>query len=90
MAKFKLELLETKSPEWKIASVTDEAGLRIDDVSINSKDRRGNTALFYASKNQNLEFITLLLNLGADTSIQCEKCSLFLIKNLHHFTLSAK
>lgn len=41
MAKFKLELLETKSPEWKIASVTDDAGLRIDDVSINSKDRSG-------------------------------------------------
>ena len=38
---------------------------------INSKDRRGNTALYYAAKNQNLEFITHLLNLGADTSIQC-------------------
>ncbi len=44
---------------------------------INAKDRRGNTALYYASKNQNLEFITHLLNLGGDTSIQCEKCSFF-------------
>jgi len=36
---------------------------------VNTKDHRGNTALYYASKNQNMEFINHLLNLGADPSI---------------------
>jgi ankyrin repeat protein len=40
---------------------------------VNTKDHRGNTALYYAAKNQNLEFMNNLLNFGADSSVICEK-----------------
>lgn len=40
---------------------------------VNTRDHRGNTALYYASKNQNLEFVSHLLNFGADPSLVCEK-----------------
>jgi len=40
---------------------------------MNTKDSKGNTALYYASKHQNIEFITNLLGLGGDPSIVCEK-----------------
>lgn len=38
---------------------------------VNTKDQRGNTALYYAAKNQNMEFMNYLLNLGADPSVVC-------------------
>lgn len=42
MAKFTLEFLETKSPDWKIASLSGEGldGI-VTDVSINAKDKSG-------------------------------------------------
>ena len=38
---------------------------------VNTKDSRGNTALFYAAKHHNIEFVNYLLDLGADPSTSC-------------------
>lgn len=40
---------------------------------VNSRDHRGNTPLFYASRHGNREFISHLLSLGADPSIPSER-----------------
>lgn len=39
---------------------------------VNTKDYKGNTPLFYATKYMNSEFMTFLLDAGADPSIPCE------------------
>lgn len=39
---------------------------------IDVKDHHGNTALFYAVKNSNLEITKLLLDIGADINKKCE------------------
>lgn len=40
---------------------------------INSIDAKGNTALFYATKNKNVDFIDYLLAQKADVNIRCSK-----------------
>lgn len=40
---------------------------------INSMDNKGNTALFYATKNRNSDFIDYLLAQKADPNIRCTK-----------------
>ncbi len=41
MAKFKIEFLENKSPDWKVATVTDETGKTFQEVSINKTNKKG-------------------------------------------------
>ncbi len=38
----------------------------------NTRDRKGNTALFYTSRHKNIEFCKHLLGLGANPSLVCE------------------
>lgn len=40
---------------------------------INSLDSKGNTALFYATKHKNEDFIDYLLSLKADVNVKCSK-----------------
>lgn len=40
---------------------------------INTIDNKGNTALFYATKNKNSDFIDYLLAQKADVNIKCQK-----------------
>lgn len=42
-------------------------------AQINSLDSKGNTALFYATKNKNSDFIDYLLAQKADVNIRCTK-----------------
>lgn len=37
--KYNIDWLEEKSPEWKIVSLTNEAGIKYTDVSINKRDK---------------------------------------------------
>lgn len=37
--RYQIEWIENKTPEWKIASLTNEAGMKYLDVSINKKDK---------------------------------------------------
>lgn len=38
---FKVEWLEVKSPEWKVATLSDEKGTQYTDVSINAVSKKG-------------------------------------------------
>lgn len=40
---------------------------------VNSYDAKGNTALFYATKNKNVDFIDYLLGMKADVNMKCSK-----------------
>lgn len=40
---------------------------------INSLDKKGNTALYYATKHRNLDFIDYLLACRADVNVKCSK-----------------
>ncbi len=44
---------------------------------VNTTDIRGNTALYYATKNKNADFIDYLLPMKADVNIKCFKGKLF-------------
>ena len=44
---------------------------KITPEQVNTRDSKGNTALFYAGKHHNNEFINFLLDLGADPSVSC-------------------
>ena len=57
---------------------------------VDVKDPRGNTPLFYASRQANTEFVNHLLNLGADPSIACEKCTVVLVQSGPPFITSSK
>lgn len=39
--KYILQWVESKSPEWKVATITNEAGLSYSDVSINKTNKKG-------------------------------------------------
>lgn len=39
--KLKIEWIETKSPDWKVATLKDSDGLPYDDASINRTDKKG-------------------------------------------------
>ena len=39
--KLKIEWIETKSPDWKIATLRDESGISFSDASINRTDKKG-------------------------------------------------
>ncbi len=41
MAQFKIEFLENKSADWKVATVTDESGKTFQEVSINKTNKKG-------------------------------------------------
>lgn len=38
---YKIDWLEVKSPEWKMISITNEAGISYTDVSLNKRDKKG-------------------------------------------------
>jgi|JI7StandDraft_1071085.scaffolds.fasta_scaffold1368149_1 ankyrin repeat protein len=40
---------------------------------VNTTDSKGNTALFYATKHKNMDFIDYLLAMKADVNIRCSK-----------------
>lgn len=46
---------------------------------VNSLDAKGNTALFYAVKNKNMDFIDYLLSMKADVNVKCTKGNLMSI-----------
>ncbi len=43
--KYTIEWLETKSPEWKVATLTNEGGMKFENVSIN-KTKKGTGEVF--------------------------------------------
>lgn len=40
---------------------------------VNTKDKKGNTALFYAAKYGNEEFVEFLMKFGGNPNIKCER-----------------
>ena len=40
---------------------------------VNTKDRKGNTALFYAARFRNEDFVDFLMKFGANPNLKCEK-----------------
>ena len=53
---------------------------------INSMDSKGNTALFYATKHKNVDFIDYLMAHKADVNIKCAKGKLYDNFRSHAFT----
>lgn len=49
---------------------------------VNTTDSKGNTALFYATKHKNMDFIDYLLAMKADVNIRCSKVQLHFIMHL--------
>lgn len=47
--------------------------VKFSPAHINSKDRKGNTALFYATKHRNKDFVDYLIAQKADVNARCEK-----------------
>ena len=45
--------------------------VKFSPLQINTTDRKGNTALFYATKHQNKDFIDYLLGQKADVNHKC-------------------
>lgn len=39
--KFSIKWLETKGPDWKVATIVNEAGIEYEDVSINRTNKKG-------------------------------------------------
>lgn len=48
-----------------------KAGFVYTPDDANMKDEDGNTALYYASKHNNMKFVEYLMGLGADPNILC-------------------
>lgn len=46
---------------------------KLSPLAINSTDKKGNTALYYAVKHRNSDFIEYLLNKKADMNVKCSK-----------------
>ena len=57
---------------------------------VNTRDRKGNTALFYASRHRNVEFIKHLLGIGGDPSMRCEGGTNSLTQATLRFTSSSR
>jgi ankyrin repeat protein len=47
--------------------------IKFTPTQINSVDSKGNTALYYATKHRNIDFIDYLLAFKADVNIRCVK-----------------
>ena len=54
-------------------------GAKFTPSQINKKDKKGNTALYYAVKHKNLDFAEYILGFKADVNIKCVKGTYFFI-----------
>lgn len=50
--------------------------VKFSPAQINTQDKKGNTALFYAAKNKNKDFVDYLIGNKADPNIKGEKGNL--------------